>query len=64
MARFHWDPAVYDDLVRREVHDYERLQDETVAATGSGARRILELGTVAWEHRDLAVIVGLSSWDE
>jgi tRNA (cmo5U34)-methyltransferase len=41
-----WDPAGYPALVRSEVPDYERLQDEAAAATGTGdARRILELGT-------------------
>jgi tRNA (cmo5U34)-methyltransferase len=40
-----WEPQGYPALVRREVPDYERLQDETAAATGSGARRVLELGT-------------------
>ena len=45
MAQFHWDPDAYLDLMRAEVPDYERLQDETAAATGEGARRVLELGT-------------------
>jgi tRNA (cmo5U34)-methyltransferase len=40
-----WEPDGYPALVRREVPDYERLQDETAAATGTGARRVLELGT-------------------
>jgi tRNA (cmo5U34)-methyltransferase len=40
-----WDPAGYPALVRREVPAYERLQEETAAATGTGARRVLELGT-------------------
>jgi tRNA (cmo5U34)-methyltransferase len=40
-----WEPEGYPALVRREVPDYERLQDETAAATGTGARRVLELGT-------------------
>lgn len=31
--------------MRREVPDYERLQDEVALATGSGASRLLELGT-------------------
>lgn len=31
--------------MREEVPDYERLQDEAVAATGTAARRVLELGT-------------------
>jgi tRNA (cmo5U34)-methyltransferase len=39
-----WDPEGYPALVRREVPDYERVQDETAAATGTGARRVLELG--------------------
>lgn len=45
MAQFHWDPDSYLDLMRDEVPDYERLQDEAVAATGEGLKRILELGT-------------------
>jgi tRNA (cmo5U34)-methyltransferase len=45
MAQFHWDPNTYLDLMRDEVPDYERLQDEAVAATGAGSKRILELGT-------------------
>jgi tRNA (cmo5U34)-methyltransferase len=31
--------------MQAEVPDYERLQDETVLATGIDARRVLELGT-------------------
>ena len=45
MAQFHWDPGSYLDLMRTEVPEYERLQDETAAATGTGARRVLELDT-------------------
>ena len=50
MGQFHWDPAEYLELMRREVPDYERLQTELVAATGPGAgadavRTVLELGT-------------------
>jgi tRNA (cmo5U34)-methyltransferase len=40
-----WEPEGYPALVRREVPDYERLQDEAAAATGTDARRVLELGT-------------------
>ena len=36
MAQFHWDPGSYLALMREEVADYERLQDETAAATGAG----------------------------
>jgi tRNA (cmo5U34)-methyltransferase len=45
MAQFHWDPDGYLELMRAEVPDYERLQDETANATGQGAARILELGS-------------------
>lgn len=68
MAQFHWDPESYLALMREEVPDYERLQDETVAATGTGARRVLELGTGTGEtaRRVLArhpgaVLVGLDA---
>jgi tRNA (cmo5U34)-methyltransferase len=40
-----WTPERYPAVVRSEVPDYERLQDEAAAATGSGKRRLLELGT-------------------
>ncbi len=44
--QFHWDATTYLDLMRAEVPDYERLQDETAEATRhSEARAILELGT-------------------
>jgi len=46
MGQFHWDPDTYAGLVRAEVPDYERLQDEVARATeGVDARRLLELGT-------------------
>jgi tRNA (cmo5U34)-methyltransferase len=45
VAQFHWDPDGYLDLMRAEVPDYERLQQEMAVATGQGASRILELGT-------------------
>jgi tRNA threonylcarbamoyl adenosine modification protein (Sua5/YciO/YrdC/YwlC family) len=44
-AQFHFRPASYLKEIRAEVPEYDRLQDELVAASGMGARRILELGT-------------------
>ncbi len=42
----HWDPDAYVAIVRAEVPDYERVQDEVARATeGVTARRVLELGT-------------------
>jgi tRNA threonylcarbamoyl adenosine modification protein (Sua5/YciO/YrdC/YwlC family) len=41
----HFDPATYTAMIREEVPGFDRLQDEAVALTGDGARRILELGT-------------------
>ncbi|MGH2942489.1 MAG: class I SAM-dependent methyltransferase [Solirubrobacteraceae bacterium] len=71
MAQFHWDPESYLALMRAEVPDYERLQDETAAATGAGARRVLELGTGTGEtarrvlaRHPTAVLVGLDASDE
>src|SRR4051794_16950087 len=41
-----WDPDGYADLVRAEVPDYDRVQEEVVDATrGRDATAILELGT-------------------
>jgi tRNA threonylcarbamoyl adenosine modification protein (Sua5/YciO/YrdC/YwlC family) len=43
--QFHFDPATYEAEIRAEVPMFDRLQGELVLASGSGARRILELGT-------------------
>jgi tRNA (cmo5U34)-methyltransferase len=46
VGQFHWNPDEYRELMRAEVPDYERLQEELVAATrGVDARSILDLGT-------------------
>jgi tRNA (cmo5U34)-methyltransferase len=46
MGQFHWDPDGYLEMVREEVPDYDRIQDELARATdGIDARRVLELGT-------------------
>jgi tRNA (cmo5U34)-methyltransferase len=46
MGQFHWDPDTYVKIVRDEVPDYDRVQDEVARATeGVQARRVLELGT-------------------
>jgi L-threonylcarbamoyladenylate synthase len=43
-AQFHFRPATYLSEMRAEMPMYDRLQDELAAASGQGARRILELG--------------------
>lgn len=43
-GQFHFDPATYPEMIRADIPVYERLQDELVNATGSGATRVLELG--------------------
>lgn len=45
MGQFHWDPVSYLSLMRTEVPQYERLQNEVTEAVRGGARRLLELGT-------------------
>jgi tRNA (cmo5U34)-methyltransferase len=45
MGQFHFHPDDYLALMHSELPAYERLQDEAAAATGSGATRLLELGT-------------------
>jgi tRNA (cmo5U34)-methyltransferase len=71
MAQYHWDPDSYLALMREEVPDYERLQDETAAAVGTDAERLLELGTGTGEtaRRGLArnpsaVLLGLDASPE
>jgi len=71
VAQFHWDPSSYLALMRAEVPEYERLQDETVAAGGSDVRRVLELGTGTGEtarrvlnRHPAAVLVGIDASSE
>ena len=46
MSESPWDPDAYVELVRDEVPEYERLQDEVARASdGIDVRRMLELGT-------------------
>ncbi len=50
MAEFRWDPAAYSDLIRREIPDYEALQNALVDASRvAGVRGILELGVGSGE---------------
>ena len=45
MGQFHFTPERYLELMRAEVPDYERIQDEVAAATERvAARAVLELG--------------------
>ena len=46
MSQFHFDPATYLDLMRREVPAYGRLQEAVAAASeGTAVTRALDLGT-------------------
>lgn len=44
-GQFHFRPETYEDEIRADVPSYDRLQQELVDASGSGAQSILELGT-------------------
>jgi L-threonylcarbamoyladenylate synthase len=43
--QYHFDAGSYAEEIRADVAFYEVLQDEVAGASGSGAARILELGT-------------------
>ena len=45
MRDYHFTPESYLTMMREAVPGYDRLEDATLAATGVGARSILELGT-------------------
>lgn len=45
MRDYHFTPESYLSMMREAVPGYDRLQDETLAATGVGATSVLELGT-------------------
>jgi hypothetical protein len=68
VGQFHWDLASYLSLMRAEIPQYERLQNEVAPAVGNRGRRLLELGTGTGEtaRRVLsvnpsAVLVGVDS---
>jgi hypothetical protein len=46
VSGFAWDPEGYLALMGEEIADYAGLQERVVAATGEGARRVLELGVL------------------
>jgi L-threonylcarbamoyladenylate synthase len=43
--QYHFDASSYADEIREDLPYYDALQDSLAGASGSGARRILELGT-------------------
>jgi tRNA (cmo5U34)-methyltransferase len=45
MRDYHFTPESYLVMMREAVPGYDQLEDETVAATGAGAKSVLELGT-------------------
>jgi tRNA threonylcarbamoyl adenosine modification protein (Sua5/YciO/YrdC/YwlC family) len=44
-GQFHFAPDTYLAMIRGDIPVYDTFQDELVAASGDGARRVLELGT-------------------
>ena len=70
-GQYHFDPTTYLSMIRSDVPLYERLQEELVAASGSGAGRVLELGTGTGEttrrllaQHDGAALVGIDSSED
>jgi tRNA threonylcarbamoyl adenosine modification protein (Sua5/YciO/YrdC/YwlC family) len=43
--QFHFDPSSYAEMIHADIPDYDRFQEELTAASGTGALRVLELGT-------------------
>jgi tRNA (cmo5U34)-methyltransferase len=71
MGQFHFHPDAYLELMVSEMPGYFRLQDAAAAATGSGATRLLELGTGTGEtarrvlaHHPEATLVGIDAGEE
>jgi tRNA threonylcarbamoyl adenosine modification protein (Sua5/YciO/YrdC/YwlC family) len=44
-GQFHFDPASYAEMIHEDIPVYDAFQDAVVDASGSGASRVLELGT-------------------
>jgi tRNA (cmo5U34)-methyltransferase len=72
MSQYHFDPSTYLEMIRADVPDYDRLQEEIATVTAAvPARRILELGAGTGEtaRRVLALhpaadFVGIDSSEE
>jgi L-threonylcarbamoyladenylate synthase len=69
-AQFHFSPGSYLEMIRSDIPVYDRFQDAVVAASGEGARRVLELGTGTGEtaarvleHHPGAFLVGVDERD-
>jgi L-threonylcarbamoyladenylate synthase len=66
--QFQFDPSTYPAMIRAEIAAFDRLQESVASASGTGARRILELGVGTGEtarrllarHPD-AVLVGIDA---
>ncbi len=65
-GQWHFNPRTYLEMICSDLPLFEVLQDELVAASGQGARRILELGTGTGEtarrllaHHPDATLVGV-----
>lgn len=43
--QYHFDASSYAEEIREDIPGYEAFQESVAAASGSGARRILDLGT-------------------
>jgi tRNA threonylcarbamoyl adenosine modification protein (Sua5/YciO/YrdC/YwlC family) len=44
-GQFHFDPSSYAEMIHADIPVYDAFQDAVVDASGSGASRVLELGT-------------------
>jgi tRNA threonylcarbamoyl adenosine modification protein (Sua5/YciO/YrdC/YwlC family) len=44
-GQFHFNPSTYIEMIHDDIPVYDTFQDELALASGTGARRILELGT-------------------
>lgn len=62
--QYHFDAGSYAEVIRTDLPGYDALQDQLAGATGTGARRILELGTGTGEtarrllarHQDASLV--------
>jgi tRNA threonylcarbamoyl adenosine modification protein (Sua5/YciO/YrdC/YwlC family) len=69
-GQFHFHPATYLEDIRADIPLFDLLQGELLAASGTGVRRILELGTGTGEtalgllsHHPDATLVGIDESD-
>lgn len=62
MGQFHWRPETYLERIRAEIHCYDELQEQAIAAIPFAPERVLELGMGTGETTRRLIEANPDSW--